>query len=353
MGVGQFGNRDFTAGVFIRRPNYLYLASAWLGENSIQPWQHPCRESCGLASLHAPRYLASRTDTTAGPRRSGFWVIPSVQLSLSELAKVRKSKKSIMFVIEKHIKRRIRVWSAVLFKIKGANKSDLLLRVALVPLFCLIVSTAVAHLSSGNDYWEAARITPSLAMAYGLPVYSSWDQGSIQTGMYPPFWVIAYLPVAFGKSPVATLTIACMITQALFFGPVLISFLQATRDKIIAFIAFSIFVFLANLIPSLNYSAFRPHADAPSLGLSLLACSVMLKHSKEKKWFLICMSCMLAWLSVWSKQVMMPLLVALPFWMLLISGVHSFVRVCIILLVEGAFLLVVFIKYFFCRRYDS
>ena len=137
-----------------------------------------------------------------------------------------------------------------LLKITRYNNIDSLLRVVLVPLGCLMVSTAAAHLSSGDGYWEAARITPSLAMAYGFPVYSSWDQG-FDTNEYVSTFLCycTCSPTALGKSPASVLAIGCVITQVLFFGPVLVAFLHSSQDKIIAFIAFSLFFFLASSLP--------------------------------------------------------------------------------------------------------
>jgi hypothetical protein len=79
------------------------------------------------------------------------------------------------------------------------------------------------------------------------------------------------------------------------------------------------FFFVSTSTSSLSYSLFKPHADAPSLGFAMLACALTLRAGEPTAPRLAGAG-LLAWLSVLSKQTMVPILVALPVWLLLAHG---------------------------------
>src|SRR5262249_37063477 len=101
--------------------------------------------------------------------------------------------------------------------------------------------------------------------------------------------------------------------------------------------AFGVFVFALTRIEPLIV-AFRPHADAPALGFGLGACGslwmAMGRGRGRRGWLLL--SPLLAGLSIWSKQVMAPLVPAMALWILLVAGVPPLVRFCAHLAVSGA-----------------
>ncbi|HYO45410.1 MAG TPA: hypothetical protein VEY33_01805, partial [Gemmatimonadota bacterium] len=169
------------------------------------------------------------------------------------------------------------------------------------------------------DYFDTARLTPSVALAEGYQVYSTSSVGAVQTTMYPPMWIVSYLPVAVADSPSRVLQVGVILTLLFSFLPVALLLVSGSPSISLAVLGSTSFFLVSMLISSLSYSMLKPHADAPSLGYAMLACVLTLRTGVPTTRRVVCVG-LLAWLSVLSKQVMFPILVALPLWFLLVHG---------------------------------
>lgn len=147
--------------------------------------------------------------------------------------------------------------------------------------------------------------------------------------MYPPVWVLSYFPVVMAKSPNGVVMLGRVLALTYSMAPVVLLCFRGSPSKRISLFAVAAFVFLAIELEGVRYSCFDVAADAPSLGFALAACAVMVNvkdHSRRS--FLFCLAATLAWLAVWSKQVMLPIIPALAVWVLLSQGLRSFALFC-------------------------
>ncbi|MGH7566585.1 MAG: hypothetical protein ACREK2_07125, partial [Gemmatimonadota bacterium] len=221
---------------------------------------------------------------------------------------------------------------------------------AAVPV-CVYVAMALASASAEikasneQDYFDTARLTPSVALAKGHQVYSTSSEGAVQTTMYPPVWVVSYLPVAGADTPSRVLQIGVILTLLFSFLPVVLLLVNGSSSIGLAVLGSTSFFLVSMSISSLSYSMLKPHADAPSLGFAMLACVLTLRTRTPTTRRLAGVS-LLAWLSVLSKQVMFPILVALPLWFLLVHGRRVGARLVGWLAVAGPGLMVLMIPFF-------
>lgn len=219
--------------------------------------------------------------------------------------------------------------------------------VASVPV-CVYVALAVATIkTSRGDYssWDTARLTPSVALAAGHQVYSTSSEGAVQTTMYPPMWIVSYLPVAVGSTPSQVLRVGLILTLLFSFLPVVLLLVNASPSISLAILGSTSYILASMLFGSLSYSLFFPHADAPSLGYAMLACWLTLRPGAPTTRRVASVA-LLAWFSVLSKQVMFPILAALPLWFLLVHGRREGIRLVGWLSVTGVGVMALMMPFF-------
>ncbi|MEE4266346.1 MAG: hypothetical protein V2I56_26900 [Desulfobacteraceae bacterium] len=159
------------------------------------------------------------------------------------------------------------------------------------------------------------------------------------TTMYPPVWALSYIPAAWGNSPAEVFLVGRLLTACFAFIPVLLLLVKRSAVAPLGLLGFGLFVFVSDRIPPLAYSAFRPHADAPSLGLGLLACVFVLSSQRRhfEGWLLPVCATLCAWLAVGAKQTMLPLIVAILAWVLMVGGVRPLIRYAVAAMATGLF----------------
>lgn len=101
---------------------------------------------------------------------------------------------------------------------------------------------------------------------------------------------------------------------------------------ILALISFFLFT---TYLESLSYNAFRIHADAPALAFITLACIIVYKEKKQISFTKLLISSILAIFAVWTKQVAVPILVALPLYIFLAYDIKIFKRYLACLVISG------------------
>lgn len=195
--------------------------------------------------------------------------------------------------------------------------------VALVVLVAEILPEIVLVL---DDDMSASRTVPALALARGFPLYAGPDGGPIIDFMYGPIAAIAFLPVALAHTPSGVLAIAVAVNVIAFFVPMLGCIAATGVPARIAVPAAVVFGFLVLWDPGLRFSGLSIHADAPALGLCALACVPFVRRTGVPDAAALGLSATCAALAVWTKQTSMPIVVALPLWLVAVGARRAAVR---------------------------
>ena len=209
-------------------------------------------------------------------------------------------------------------------------------------LFLIGVSIIVqAVWDAPYRHWNGIRIVPTVSLLSGYTLYYGKDSGPVTGNIYAPLSALAYLPAAWATSPTEMIRLGTLISLGLYFGPVAWLYIRLPKSdhgppralaRAYTFALLPLVTF--NMIESLGYSAAFIHADAPALGLAAGACAV-LYADPFNRWRALVVSALLAVLSVWSKQVMGPLVLGLPVWLLCASGFQACWRYGLCLVLSG------------------
>ena len=197
---------------------------------------------------------------------------------------------------------------------------DRLLRAAFpLAFYLLIASFFSSWYQAPYHAWDGARLAPAIALWNAEPLYSTSRTGSVQTTMYPPFSAIAFAPAALFDQPGAAMLAGSLLAHCYYFFPVLYLCLSLPGDRKLSVMLLFLFVTVSFNYAELGASASRVHADAPALGFGLAACLVLTREklSPHRRFAL---AASLVWLSIWSKQLLLPLAILLPLWVLLAHG---------------------------------
>ena len=197
---------------------------------------------------------------------------------------------------------------------------------------------------------NAGRLTPTFALIHGYQLYYSSDTGPILSSIYGPITALSYLPSTLANSPTIAIILASLVSIFFFFIPILWLHIgkrtQSPQQLLLAIYVFIGFCFYTLNSPSLSYSAFRIHADAISLGFSAFACVVLYYRKQKDSIFPLLLSATLAILAIWSKQVALPVVVALPIYIFLADGYRCFKRYVLCIFAVGIIFLVIFASIF-------
>src|SRR3989338_1044447 len=152
-------------------------------------------------------------------------------------------------------------------------------------------------------------------------IYHGLNDGVVLNTIYGPVAFLLYLPAALTNDPHLSMRIAVGIVMACFFLPALLHFWGRKKpaedsyapDTATRFLAFFLFCSFPLVVSALRAAAFNIHVDGAALGLSALAwlplyCFQNSRCPDPWLWF----SALAAVLAVWTKQVTVPLLIALP-----------------------------------------
>jgi hypothetical protein len=177
--------------------------------------------------------------------------------------------------------------------------------------------------------WDTVRLTPVFAFWQGSALYPTPDTGPLISYCYGPVSALAYLPVVMSPTPTIAVLAAAALTVFLLLAPVLWILYDcqpSPKQWLDAVVAFLAFCGIAFILPSLSYSLFSPAHDAVALGLGGIATAVVCRGRPNLGTVPLVISAITAVLSVWSKQTMVPLLVALPLFVLVTCGVRAVQR---------------------------
>jgi len=194
---------------------------------------------------------------------------------------------------------------------------------------------------------NASRVVPSVALAKGYDIYAGPTDGPVIDFMYGPVGALAFLPAALAGTPSGALLIAGLLNVLLFFAPIAWLHLGVRAvSRPIALAGLATFALLAALDGGLSFSAFTIHVDAPALALCATAAGLVIFRSPGAGHRRLMPSAACAAIAVWTKQTMLPIVVALPLWLLITDGPRAARRHVVWTAAFGAGLAVLFVAWF-------
>lgn len=200
-------------------------------------------------------------------------------------------------------------------------------------LYSLLLLLVAVHVFRDHlESWDlnGIRLQRTFALAAGMPLYPPPGEGTAMLPLYGPVGAVAYLPAVLARTPTAAVAIGQLLALFYFFAPPLAWHLLLGR-RTLALLAFLLFAAAGVDLWPLEYAAFTVHVDAPALGLALLACLAAYRSTPATWRSAYAVSALCAVLALWTKQVVLPLLVALPLYLLLTEGAKSARRYLVVL----------------------
>lgn len=179
-------------------------------------------------------------------------------------------------------------------------------------------------------HWNAHRLAWAFSLMHGYKLYYPADSGPMLSLLAGPLQPLTYLPATLVNSPMLALIFASFISVCFYFLPVL--WLHIGKNLLdprkllfilYAFLCFCLFTFIS---PALTYSAFAVYADAPALGFGAVSCAILCYRRHKESIPSLMLSALFSVFAVWTKQTLIPLLFALPAYVLLTDGYRCFKR---------------------------
>lgn len=185
--------------------------------------------------------------------------------------------------------------------------------VAVLTFWRLVVLAVVGMLSSD---WNAARLAPTFALLYGYDLYYPATQGPILNNVYGPVAALAFLPVTLLRTPTPAILAGGVLQETFVLGSLGVFVWRSGRalgvDSALRLAAALGAALLMARYWGSAYWISMIHADGPSLGLGLLACTALLTRAgSAPSARALVASALAVVLCVWAKQTAAPLPLAL------------------------------------------
>ena len=194
--------------------------------------------------------------------------------------------------------------------------------------------------TAGHNAWNDGRLAPVAAWLRGYPLYGPHGEVPLQDYMYGPVAAVIYAPAAALSSPIMAVRAGVAMAFVLCVLPVSFFLWRATGCLEAVLAATFVFLLYAFRTPVLRQAAFWLHVDAPALGLGMLACTFVIRRADAERWFCLAASATAGVLAAGSKQVMLPVLVALPTYLWLTAGQRAARRYVVAMAAVGTLALV-------------
>jgi hypothetical protein len=161
--------------------------------------------------------------------------------------------------------------------------------------------------------WNDARLAPSAALLHGHALYAApAETAPIWSWIYGPIAPLVYLPAVLLPTPAGALAIALAMTATIYLGAARLLLLRATAARGPWFEAsFAALVLYSLAEPALRGAAFWVHADGPAIGLATLACASIATPERRERPAPLALGALASVLAVATKQVLLPLPLAL------------------------------------------
>ncbi|MCH2170420.1 hypothetical protein MK489_06530 [Myxococcota bacterium] len=201
-----------------------------------------------------------------------------------------------------------------------------------LPLGVLAIASRAFIELAGLPFFglNASRLSWSFSLAQGYQLYLLPGEGPLTDYHYTPLTAILYLPATLASTPSPALLIGGVLTLSFVLLPAAWLHCAGGREVSRTIVSASFVAFCVFLIHdvALERSTFMIHADAPALGFCVAACASLLRRrpgAQDGNKNLL-LSALFAVLAVWTKQTAVPILWAIPIYLLLAEGHRTAVR---------------------------
>jgi len=172
--------------------------------------------------------------------------------------------------------------------------------------------------------WDSIRLSWAFSLAHSYKLYYPANSGPAIAVVYGPLFPLVYCFLSVIHSPTKAIIFAAFLSCFFFFFPVwrlLLSYGQPVQKKTLySAVVFLCFCFLTVISRELTYSALLVHADALALAMATIACAFLSRLDNPDNIWPLVFSSIFSVLSVWTKQTLFPVTIALPVYMLLAYG---------------------------------
>ncbi|HEY7088334.1 MAG TPA: hypothetical protein VH518_09620 [Tepidisphaeraceae bacterium] len=199
-----------------------------------------------------------------------------------------------------------------------------------------------------RDGWSASRLCHAISWVNGEPLYPGDNPShAVLVRMYGPVSAFVYLPTALAWRPTVALLAGAGINLVLLVAPTI--WLMRRGNRLIgpsewastlagtALLAISVAACVFILLPT----AASVTIDAPAIGFGICACAVLAGRSADSiSWRTGLLCGIFAALSIWTKQTMAPIVLALGIYLLLLERIRAtLVMLASIAVISGLLLL--------------
>ncbi len=203
-------------------------------------------------------------------------------------------------------------------------------------------------------YWSGARLAAAMTVQHGYSLYSPATSGPVLGWIYPPISALAYLPATVLRDPSLAIVTGRCLSLFYYYAPAALVLSSGSSDRrgrprLGRLLLFLTFALISGESQPLLYSSTEVHADAPALGLAALAVHMVTRSQGGREPWACAGSLLLAMLSVWAKQLTIPIiLIVLPAWILAKGGLRRFglfVLAAVVAAIGTSLLILVFFEY--------
>lgn len=160
----------------------------------------------------------------------------------------------------------------------------LILGLAAIGILVLSMSVLLSIRYNLELCWTSIRLAPAFALAHGIPLYSTPDKGPWVMVGYGPLYPFTYLPSVLARDPRTAVTAATLLAHFFVLAPagLILSLLGKregggrTAGPVPWLLLLLLFASITQLVRSMLYVTTLVHADAPAIGLFLVACYAVL-----------------------------------------------------------------------------
>jgi len=187
------------------------------------------------------------------------------------------------------------------------------------------ITVYVEFMGAVNDPASDQWLASSIAITHGYRLYYPPESGPVMSAIYAPVTALVYLPAALASSPFGAFGIGAFLTLVLFYSAAFFAVKQAVASiwlrwwQLLAILACMVWLFWP-----LERVASMIHADAPALASAAVATAFAMRtRHRFSRWENEVLAALFAAISVFAKQNMAPVVIALALWMLVSAGWKS------------------------------
>ena len=196
----------------------------------------------------------------------------------------------------------------------GRGALRVLAPLAFAALLLLSGALVASELAAGMFRpWNDARLAPSAGLLHGYALYAApGETGPIWSWIYGPVAPLVYLPAVLFPTPAGALAIALLATASIYLAAARGLLARSTSVRGPWYQASFVTLVLYTLAePALRGAAFWIHADGPAIGFAALACCAISAPERRHRPAALALSALACVLAVATKQVLLPLPIAL------------------------------------------